>query len=123
MKVTALMVASVDGKITRGAETDIYSWTSLEDQEHFFTTIRAARVICMGRKTWQAARDRIVLSPSTLRVVLTTNPQMFMKDIVSGQLLFSAEHPSELVGRLEGVGYEELLLVGGSHTIGSFLLA
>ncbi len=121
MKITALMVASVDGKITRDSGESIYDWTSPEDQEQFFATIRSARVIVMGRRTWQAARDKIVLQPETLRVVLTSRPTEFAAESVPGQLEFSALKPRELVTKLAADGREQILVVGGAQVLGAFL--
>lgn len=121
MTVTALLVASVNGKITNGSDTNIYSWTSAEDQDLFFAAVRAAQLIVMGRHTWQAARDKIVLKPGTLRVVLTVNPDKYAAEAVPGQLEFSSESPAALVQRLSELGYQQLLLVGGAQVLRNFL--
>ena len=36
MKITMVMLVSVDGKTTQGNNQNISSWSSIEDQKHFF---------------------------------------------------------------------------------------
>jgi dihydrofolate reductase len=121
MKIVMAMVSTVNGKITRGEESSIYQWTSKEDQNHFFTLLRQYSLIVMGSNTFEAARTIMRLEAGTLRVVLTTNPQKYEKEIVMGQLEFTDESPHALVKRLKKAGYTDLLLVGGA-TINSLFL-
>jgi dihydrofolate reductase len=112
MKVTLAVVASANGKITDGT-SDIYTWTSQEDQALFTELKNKSSLIVMGAKTYEAAKSNLKLSEKTLRVVLTRNPQKYKDDIVKGQLEFTNESPKNLVQRLERVGYSEMLLVSG----------
>ena len=113
MKVTMAIVASLDGRLTRGVEPNIYNWTSVEDQASFSALIAKHKLIVMGRQTYEAARQRIKLTPDKLRLILTRNPRQYAAKQVAGQLEFTAESPLALIKRLEGAGYRSLLLVGG----------
>lgn len=123
MKVTLVAVSAVNGFITRGGESDIYAWTSPEDLA-FFNHLRAtASLIIMGRKTYEAAKAMIQLSPQTLRVVLTSQPELYREAEVKGQLEFTADEPQSLINKLASRGYTAALLVGGGEVNGAFMKA
>lgn len=121
MKVVAIVVASINGKITKGGDSNIYSWTSKEDSNFFFSKILASKLIVMGRSTYEAVRLRIKPEKGRLRIVMTKTPQKYSKEKAAGLLEFSSENPLTLVHRLEKKGYREMLLVGGSKIYASFL--
>ncbi len=121
MKVTLVMVQSLNGKITKGTDPDIYSWTSKEDATFFFNLLKQYSLIVMGSATYEAVREKIVLSQDTLRIVLTKNPEKYAQDEVEGQLEFKNLTPSELLTMLKMRKYESLLLVGGGTLNASFL--
>lgn len=121
MKVTMVMLTSVDGKITKGDDNNIYSWTSLEDQKYFFSLIKTHNLIVMGRSTYEASRPVIKLEKKKLRIILTRNPKKYSGQMIKGQLEFSDESPEKLVKRLSLLGYKKILLVGGGVINGLFL--
>jgi dihydrofolate reductase len=123
MFVTLMMVSSVDGKITNGDDSNIYSWTSAEDSALFSSLIEKHNLIVMGRTTYEAAKENIQLKEGKLRIVLTHNPSRYTKYARPGQLEFSDESPKELVQRLEQAGYKEMLLVGGGEINAAFFEA
>jgi dihydrofolate reductase len=120
MKIILSMVSTVNGKITKGSDPDITHWTSIEDKNHFFTLKEQHTLIVMGSHTYKQNRDRIQLSPKTLRIVLTKRVNAFKKNTVAGQLEFSEENPKQLISRLETAGYHTMLLVGGAEINSSF---
>lgn len=113
MKVIAVVVMSLDGRLTKGYDPHIYNWTSKEDQQFFFDLMDRAKLIVMGRKTYEASRSQMKHTEGRLRIVMTRNPAKFAHLKKAGKLKFSDESPSELVKRLAGMKYDELLLVGG----------
>lgn len=123
MKVTAVMVSTINGKITRGDDPDIKKWTSKEDGAHFHLMLAQSKLIVMGSSTYEAARESMRHEEGKLRVVLTHSPEKYQQDEIPGQLVFSSETPQELVGRLEKEGYQEMLLVGGGQTNAEFVKA
>jgi len=108
------IVASINGKSTKGEIANVRLWSSKEDQKYFSSLIKKSNLIVMGRETYEAARPIIKLTPGKLRVVLTINPERFGRFKVLGQLEFTNESPSGLVKRMEALGYKKMLLVGGS---------
>lgn len=121
MKVTMVMLMSIDGKITKGDDKNIYKWTSPEDQNYFFSLIKKNNLIVMGRETYEASRPVIKLEKGKLRIVLTRNPKKYSSQTVKGQLEFTNESPEKLIKRLELLGYKKMLLVGGGTINGLFL--
>lgn len=121
MKVVMVMVSTLNGKITRGEDSNIYSWTSKEDARLFSSFINKYRAIVMGGKTYEAVRHRIKLQSGKIRIVLTRNLGKYKEETVPGKLEFSSESPNELATRLENSGYKEMLLVGGGVINGLFL--
>jgi dihydrofolate reductase len=115
MKVSMLMVSSLNGKVTNGDNPDVTSWTSPEDAKLFLDLKEKHNLLVMGRGTFEAARAHMKLQPDKLRVVLTRHPHQYAKDTVKGSLEFTDESPTELVARLEKQGYKEMLLLGGSE--------
>lgn len=110
------MVTSIDGRSTRGRETDTHIWTSVEDQKHFVKVIENAKLIIMGSTTYEAARDSLQHKKGRRRVIITRNPSKYENEKISGQLEFTNENAKELIMRLEKEGYKEGFLVGGAHT-------
>ncbi|MDP3726805.1 MAG: dihydrofolate reductase family protein [bacterium] len=123
MKVIIVMAASLNGKITRGEDNNIYSWTSKEDAKLFFSLIAKNNLIVMGRKTYEAAQKYIKLQKGKLRIVLTHNPKRYLTERVAGCLEFSSETPQKLAHRLEQEGHKKMLVVGGGAVNGLFLKA
>ncbi len=123
MKITLVMVQSINGKITRGANHHIPAWTSSEDKEHFRNLVDSASLIIMGRHTYEAAKSSIKHKEGTLRVVVTTNSASFKDEVNPGTLEFTNEAPKILIERLEQAGRTEGLLVGGATLNSTFLSA
>ena len=121
MKIVMVMVSSINGKITNQNDPNIDSWTSKEDSVHFYSLINNHNLIVMGRKTFEAAKDKIKLEPDKLRIVLTKSPDLYKDQTIPGQLEFSCETTNKLVERLTKSGYKKILLVGGSEINRLFL--
>src|SRR4051812_8604535 len=97
MIVSATVVMSLDAKLTRHDESDIYDWVSDEDQEFFRPLLASHEVVVMGRNTYEAIRPHLRLNAQTKRIVLTTKPENFSDQVVTGQLEFRNESSSELL--------------------------
>ena len=111
--LSLIMVMSVDGKTTKWFDPSIYNWTSQEDKDHFFAHIKKSNAIIMGRKTYDAAKSVMHLSPDTLRIVITRNPEHYTHATVEHQLEFWNTTPDQTRTQLIKRGYSQALLVGG----------
>ena len=123
MHVTLVTVQSLDGKLTRGDDPDVHSWSSDEDNRHFAALREAHDVIVLGRTTYDIIRSSLKLRSGKLRVVLTAYPERYAEQTMPGMLEFSNERPDELVARLEHAGHRKLLLTTGGQGNAAFLQA
>jgi dihydrofolate reductase len=123
MNIVLAMVMSVDGKITKDNDPNIYSWTSNEDQQFFTTLIKNNNVIIIGGKTYDAVKQNIKLESGKLRIVLTRQLYRYVSDSIPGILEFSNETPLHLIKRLEELGFTNCLLASGSTVATLFLKA
>jgi dihydrofolate reductase len=114
MKITLVMVQSLDGKTTRWDQSDVRVWTSAEDQQQFTALVATSTLVIMGTGAYEGGKAYRKLSPKILRIVCTHNPTKYESEKVPGQLEFTDESPELLVHRLEKIGYIHALLVGGS---------
>jgi dihydrofolate reductase len=121
MRIAVAAVTSVDGKLTRHDEDNIYSWVSAEDQAHLRSIIAQHEVIVMGSGTYEAVKSRLILEANRLRVVLTSRPEEFQSETVSGKLEFYSLYPQQLIVELESKGFESLLVMGGPQMMTDFL--
>ncbi|OGK39445.1 hypothetical protein A3F34_00685 [Candidatus Roizmanbacteria bacterium RIFCSPHIGHO2_12_FULL_44_10] len=123
MKIIAVVVQSVNGRITNGNDDRVYKWTSEEDKKHLREMTAAASLIVMGSSTYDAFKQYLKLSPTTLRIVMTSHPEKYRDEVVAGQLEFSSQTPGELVETYGKKGHKKLLLLGGSKVYSSFMEA
>ena len=121
MKVVLVFVSTVDGKVTRWGQPHVKEWTSAEDKKYYKETWSAAKLIIMGRKTFEA--ETYQLSPERLILVMTSQTQRFRQKEVPGQLEFTNSSPAHLVQSFAGRGIETMMVVGGPHVATSFLKA
>ena len=121
MYVTLAAVMSIDGRITCKNESDISTWASNEDHNHFRQLLQTHDAVVMGRKTYEAVRPHP--EPNRLRIVMTRQPTMFDQHVVPNMLEFSADSPGDITAQLDRRGCKKLLVVGGSDIYRTFLAA
>lgn len=123
MKIIMVMVSSVNGRITKGNNPDVYSWSSKEDKNFFLPLVKKHNLIVMGSKTYEAVRKNLDLSQNKLRIVLTKNPKKYSTQSIAGKLEFTSQSPKSLVNSLRKRGYNSILLLGGGIINALFLQA
>jgi dihydrofolate reductase len=119
VKVTLVFVTTLDGKVTKWGDPHVFQWSSKEDQAYFKKNWDDAKLIVMGRGTFDF--DPVKPSPERLLVILAADPSQYKKYEVAGQLEFTSESPEQLYSRFKAEGHREVLLVGGPHIATSFL--
>lgn len=120
MKVTCVMVMSLDGRITLGDVPGTGAWHSAEDQAFFTDMVAAATCLVMGAETYRVARANMRPDADKLRIVLTRDPAQFADDSKLPGLLFTAAEPGEVLKQAADAGHDEVLLVGGAQTNARF---
>ncbi len=119
-----MMVSTINGRITKGTTSvDIQEWASGEDQELFYGTLKKQKLVVMGSKTYDAARDFMEFRPGQLRVVMTRTPKRYGKHVRPGQLEFTSATAQKLVEEYAKKGYTQLFLVGGGEINALFFKA
>lgn len=107
MKVTVLMAMTLDGKIGRSPD-HFPDWTGAADKKLFVELSRRAGVVIMGSKTYDTigrplpGRKNIVMTRDATRASEWEN------------LEFTQAAPSEILSKLDGEGYDEVILAGGA---------
>lgn len=119
MKVSLVLVSTLNGKITHGDDPEVRSWTSESDKTHYNRIWKNSRLVIMGSNTYRD--NAITPSKNRLILVMTGKPGDFISDEITGQLEFTSESPRQLVERFAGSGTEMMTVVGGSKLATSFL--
>lgn len=119
MNVTLVMVQSADGITVPSGKA--IGWISPEDADHFRELKSKARVLVMGKNTYDSVRASLVPTAKLRRIILTHHPKTYASDEIPGHVEFTNESPEVLVNRLMSQGYTSLILAGGSKTNRAFL--
>ena len=107
------MVATLDGKIAKTSD-HFPDWSSREDKKMFREVSKECGVIIMGDKTFFTLPSPL---PGRLNVVFTLEPN---PKPIEGVKWVSGE-PLAVLKELEGMGYEKVLLGGGTGINTMFL--
>jgi dihydrofolate reductase len=117
MKITLVMVTTIDGKIARN-EHHFVDWSSREDKRVFFGATKKAGVLIVGHNTFQTFSAPL---PGRLHIVITSTTDD--KTNIPGVVEYTSAPPEEIVADLEARGYEEAALTGGAQVNALFLKA
>ncbi len=123
MEITLVYVSSLNGKITKGSDSHVPKWSSVEDQKHFASLLKEFEVIITGRKTYEASLKAGSKKEGKLRVVLTREPEKYKSKSIPGVLEFTKDSPTKIVNRLKSSGYKKVLLASGGTVTSQFLKA
>ncbi len=121
MKVILVMVATINGKTTKGNSPGTTDLASIEDQDYFFQTLQDNNLLIMGSKTYEVAKKNMEHTSDRLRIVMTSRPQDYQKDAVAGKLEFNSLSPRVLLESLEKKEFTQAILLGGEKTNTAFL--
>jgi dihydrofolate reductase len=117
MKITLIMVTTIDGKIARN-DHQFVDWSSKEDKRLFYRLTRKAGVVIMGHNTFETFSPPL---PGRLHIVITSTT--VDKTNIPGQVEYTSASPEEIVADLEARGYKEAALTGGAQVNALFLKA
>lgn len=118
MKLIAVVVISIDGRITKGNNGKVFLWSSKEDQRHFRKIKKNAKAIIYGRVSYE--NDKQAVSDDTRLIVHTRTPSEFTS---SEQVTFTSKSPKEVLSILEGENHDEIFLFGGGKIYSMYLEA
>ncbi len=116
MNIAIYIATSANGFISNAR--NVPDWLSPEYGRGFYETCRTKAVI-MGRKTYDIlAPDHLPLSEGSLVVVLTSHAGAATPN---PSVVFTSARPHEIVSMLEGKGFSEAVIVGGTVTMSQFI--
>jgi len=107
MHVILIMAITLDGKIGKDSNHPV-DWSGKKDKTIFVRTTKKAGVVIMGSKTFDTLN---MILPGRKNIVMTRDKNRKSDD---NNLLFTDKDPEEILTMLEGEGYKEAALIGGS---------
>ena len=122
MKLTLVIVTSLDGRTTQNENMDqSVNWASREDQDFFYSeVINKASLIIMGSNTYEHAKHLMQHRKGCKRIITTRNQKKYENEKIEGLLEFTNESAKDLITRLESEGYKEGFHLGGSQSAALF---
>jgi dihydrofolate reductase len=118
MKLIMVAVVSQNEFTTRGNDSGVYSWASVEDK-CFFTDLKSKHhLFIIGLKTYKATKIKPEID--NLRIVLTHKPEKYRNLQVKGQLEFVSMSATEVIEEY-GSRFHSALVLGGSHVYQQFI--
>lgn len=119
--VFIIAAISVDGFISPAVSTSSITWTSQGDKHFFGERTKQARVLVMGRTTFETIgrplKDRLVVVMSS-----QPKPEQYTQ-FDDSQVRFSSDSPEQIVQTLTAEGFTELAICGGSSIYAQFMKA
>jgi dihydrofolate reductase len=121
MHVFILAAMTVDGFIGRNASDRSFDWTSEEDKRFYVDSIKRAKAVVMGLRTFRT----FTRHPRGMKYVLySTTPEEFTNpkpDVI--QAVATKEAPEKVITDLAQEGYSEVAICGGAAIYSMFLKA
>lgn len=107
--MTCFIIAalSADGYIARDSSAPLTAWTGKADKKRFVTITKQAGVVIMGLNTWKTFGK-----PLKDRLTIVYSPER-LADMPEG-VEITSKSPAELLAELEGRGFKEVAICGGS---------
>ena len=121
MIVFLLAAITADGYIGRSDTDRSFDWTSVEDKKFYVDSIKRARAIVMGAKTF-ATFTRY--PRGSKYVIYTHHPEDFSNpkpDVIEAE--YTKESPEIIIQKLKDENYSEVAICGGSSIYSMFLKA
>ncbi len=121
MKITLIILQSLDGIISQGQDDDL-SWGTKEDKEFFRSKTKEIGTMIMGKTTFDKMPPQAFSDRKSL--VFTFDPSEYADYKNSyGEVEFFNGSPSSAVEYLEQKGVKHAALIGGGNLNGQFLKA
>ncbi len=127
--VFIVVATTADGFIARDKD-HVATWTSKEDKKRFVRLTKEAGVMVMGSNTFKTLpgplKGRLSVVYTSNAEILATSPTIdsLVNDIGAedlGRLVYTNLNPSELIQKLNSVGFKKIAICGGSSIYNSFM--
>lgn len=121
MHVFLIAAISVDGFISPTESTTSTVWTSAGDKQFFSERTKQAKVMVMGRTTFETVGRPL---PGRQTIVMSSQPKPEKySQFGDEQVKYIKATPGEVLVQLENEGYEEVAICGGSSVYAQFMEA
>ena len=119
MKIIVYLAASANGMISN--KRNVPDWLSTEYSEGFMALSQQTKSVIMGKTTYNIlVPDYLPLKNEGVHVVLTHDTSAHG---AQSNVVFTDETPQAIVEMLEGQGYSEAVIIGGTATVSEFIKA
>lgn len=116
MAVIAVLVSSLDGRLTKGTDSNV-TWSSMEDKDHFKKIKANAKAIIYGSTTYEVGKNGL---HSDQRVIVhTRTPEKYFTD--NPKITFTKAKPQEVVKMLQDEGFQDIFVLGGGKIYSMYL--
>jgi len=107
--MTCFIIAalSADGYIARDSSAPSTAWTGKADKKRFVTITKQAGVVIMGLNTWKTFGK-----PLKDRLTIVYSPEPIVN--LPAGVEITTKSPTDLLAELEGRGFKEVAICGGS---------
>lgn len=121
MNVFIIAALTVDGFIAEERKQTSLEWTSKEDKKWFNERTKQAKVMVMGRTTYETIGRGL---PSRVTIVMSSQAdEKPFPRLEEGEVYFTKLAPKNLLAELKKQNYSEVALCGGSSIYTQFLQA
>lgn len=110
-----MMAITLDGKIAKFTDHPA-TWTSKADKKIFVHETKRIGVIVMGKTTYDTIGKPL---PGRLNMVMDFKVDTSQN--IADTLEYTSKQPAEIIKELEGRGFSEMIIGGGSTINGLFL--
>jgi dihydrofolate reductase len=111
MKIFLIAAISADGFIAKDSQHSPLNWTSKEDKKRLIELTKKAGVVVMGSRTYAT-----IGRPLKERINIVYTKDKSFEGVETTQ-----KTPQELIAELEGRGFNEVAILGGSHIYNMFM--
>jgi dihydrofolate reductase len=119
--MTVFLIAAItaDGFIARSPDERSFDWTSQEDKRFYIDSIKRAKVVVMGSKTFAT----FTRYPRDMKfVIYTSQPETFVNprpDVITTWA--TKDEPEKVIEQLKKENYSEVAICGGSSIYSMFM--
>lgn len=118
VKITLVMVSSLDGVVSLQDGHSVGTWTSDEDKKRLQKEIKSADAIIVGRRSFRENFLKITNAP----IYVLTNNKTLLADKHNDRVYYTDVTPRNLKKMLNAKKYTNVILLGGVTTNTEFLL-
>ena len=115
MRITLRPSLTTDGYIA-DLNGECYSWINPEDEARYDQAVKACGCEIVGRKTYEQYKEDFAARTDVVTFVYTNQSVFEDTDTIK----FVGGPPEDVIGRIEQMGFKEMIISGGGELNGLF---